>query len=285
MAEYTPSDYEKKLWANRLGMVVMAIIMGIAFTGLVVGIRAGKTLGPTSNAQDDYPLTNTPKADEAVDENRISLAPTYAHIGKEDYSANRKWQNALDKLEQTRPDLFAPVQTSPELKAQSLTNRESTRAYNGAPPVVPHPIDQRTATSCLACHQNGIKVGNAIAAPLPHPAYQSCTQCHVEAKNNMFPKAVNQPLTGSNFKGVPAPTGGKRAWTGAPPTIPHSTWMRQNCNACHGQLGEPGLRTTHPWRNNCVQCHAPSADNDQFTTSPNFSKPPPIFTSGDADDE
>jgi hypothetical protein len=58
-----------------------------------------------------------------------------------------------------------------------------------------------------------------------------------------------------------------RAYDGAPPTIPHHTWMRENCTSCHGLVTRPGTRTTHPWLTNCTQCHAPSAalDRVEFT--------------------
>jgi cytochrome c-type protein NapB len=56
---------------------------------------------------------------------------------------------------------------------------------------------------------------------------------------------------------------GVRAYTGAPPEIPHSTWMRETCLACHGGTGAEGLRTRHPQRQSCTQCHAPSAGLNQ----------------------
>jgi len=44
----------------------------------------------------------------------------------------------------------------------------------GTPPMVPHPIDNRTGEACLACHLTGLN-----AAPLtPHPIRLDCTQCH-----------------------------------------------------------------------------------------------------------
>ena len=37
--------------------------------------------------------------------------------------------------------------------------------------------------------------------------------------------------------------------------MPHGTFMRTRCLSCHGEYGYPGLRTDHPRRVNCVQCH------------------------------
>ncbi|WP_442485889.1 hypothetical protein [Aeoliella sp. SH292] len=38
--------------------------------------------------------------------------------------------------------------------------------------------------------------------------------------------------------------------------------MRSDCTTCHGELGKEGLRSSHPWRVNCTQCHAPSRGFD-----------------------
>jgi nitrate reductase (cytochrome), electron transfer subunit len=56
----------------------------------------------------------------------------------------------------------------------------------------------------------------------------------------------------------------RRAFDGAPPTIPHSTLMRTDCLSCHGPQGLYGLRTPHPERQSCLQCHAPGAHLDQY---------------------
>jgi hypothetical protein len=54
-----------------------------------------------------------------------------------------------------------------------------------------------------------------------------------------------------------------RDYDGAPPTIPHPTLMRGECASCHGVFGADGIKTTHPWRQSCTQCHAMNAVNDQ----------------------
>jgi cytochrome c-type protein NapB len=44
---------------------------------------------------------------------------------------------------------------------------------------------------------------------------------------------------------------------GSPPPIPHALQMRENCRACHAGPGAVAeLRTTHPERVTCRQCHA-----------------------------
>jgi cytochrome c-type protein NapB len=52
---------------------------------------------------------------------------------------------------------------------------------------------------------------------------------------------------------------------GAPPPIPHSPDMRGNCVACHAGPGAVAeIRTPHPERANCRQCHVPTEDSGTF---------------------
>jgi cytochrome c-type protein NapB len=44
----------------------------------------------------------------------------------------------------------------------------------GTPPMVPHPIDNRTGEACLGCHRDGLDG----APQTPHPERLDCTQCH-----------------------------------------------------------------------------------------------------------
>jgi cytochrome c-type protein NapB len=39
--------------------------------------------------------------------------------------------------------------------------------------------------------------------------------------------------------------------------------MRDDCMSCHGPQGLFGLRTPHPDRQSCLQCHVPNAELDQ----------------------
>ncbi len=132
---------------------------------------------------------------------------------------------------------------------------------DGAPPTIPHPVEQQTDANCLACHGNGMKIGERIASRMSHALLSNCTQCHIATPS--LPFATARESIESEFVGVYRAGVGARAWTGAPPAIPHSTWMRQECASCHGLVARPGLRTTHIWRTNCTQCHAPSATLDQ----------------------
>jgi cytochrome c-type protein NapB len=147
------------------------------------------------------------------------------------------------------------------MKLAALADRAKNRAYDGAPPIIPHPVEAQSAASCLACHGEGLKIGERIASKISHAHLTNCTQCHVEQSRSGLPWAVEPPV--NDFVGVYRAGPGERANPGAPPTIPHHTWMRENCASCHGLVTRPGIRTTHPWLTNCTQCHAPSATLDQ----------------------
>ncbi|ANW95033.1 cytochrome C [Wenyingzhuangia fucanilytica] len=141
---------------------------------------------------------------------------------------------------------------------RSLKDYYKNRAYHNAPPYIPHPVASGERSmggkNCLQCHQDGGYVDKfkAYAPVTPHPEKVNCRQCHVEQKTNTLFK-------GSNFIKIPAPNVGKGAnnyLPGSPPAIPHQLQMRENCLACHAGPSAPKeIRTTHPERINCRQCH------------------------------
>jgi cytochrome c-type protein NapB len=139
-----------------------------------------------------------------------------------------------------------------------LSGFYARRAYPGAPPVIPHHVEDAQAggKACLACHADGgwaPKFG-AYAPVVPHPELVSCRQCHVpERTKSVFRATAWTPA---------APPGVRRAaLPGSPPPIPHALQMRENCRACHGGPGAVAeIRTSHPTRVNCRQCHALGAD-------------------------
>lgn len=159
-------------------------------------------------------------------------------------------------------DKFASRVRSTELRA-------ALRAFEGAPPVVPHPIADLSVETCRACHAEGLLAGEKVARMVSHTTLTNCTQCHVEADPA---RKATAALAASSFEGMRASGyGGTRAWAGAPPTMPHSLFMRTNCVSCHGEFGYDGWRPDHLDRSNCIQCHAPAAEFDQL--SPRFGVP------------
>lgn len=135
------------------------------------------------------------------------------------------------------------------------------RAYQGAPPTIPHSIKDDGIigeNSCLKCHQNGGYVAqfDAFAPVTPHPHLVSCRQCHVPTNTTGLFKA-------SEWKSIDGIQLHNRALVSSPPTIPHAIAMRENCLSCHsGPSAVKELRVTHPERTNCLQCHAKAEKAD-----------------------
>lgn len=242
-------------------------VIGVAFVGFVVGIRQG------------VPAFESPEFTEAAARHDPTALPAtrYADFDRRLHGPNRAWRSALTDLAQPEHDPLAPVETtwSDDTRRALLAARAARRAYDGAPPVVPHPIDQMTARSCAACHVSGLHIADVWAPAMSHEFMHNCTQCHVEQWSHELPPAA---AVASLFRPLAAPVRGSRAWEGAPPTIPHPTFMRDNCMSCHGPSGPEPIRTSHPWRVNCLQCHAPSATLDQgvVDSAPAFLPPLPV---------
>jgi cytochrome c-type protein NapB len=131
--------------------------------------------------------------------------------------------------------------------------RADRRAYDGAPPVVPHEIAALGREECLNCHQAGsVENADRIAPPRSHPAWGDCRQCHIE-------QAVDSVFQATSFEPLRWPSQGSRLYASAPPTIPHTRQNRQDCEVCHvGAQAHPVLRTSHEYRQNCNQCHVAS---------------------------
>jgi cytochrome c-type protein NapB len=134
--------------------------------------------------------------------------------------------------------------------------RADRRAYDGAPPVIPH---APMGASCVQCHnERGLFVeGLGYAPPSPHEltrgmgATARCVQCHVFARTDRL-------FVATRFDGLDQDMRpGSRLYPGAPPVMPHREFMRENCRACHtGPAAREPIRTSHPERQRCRQCHA-----------------------------
>lgn len=230
---------------GRVLQIVLSLVIGISFIGFIVGVAKPPAIEEQApeRSESSNVLSNVVQSLSYAEIQRGNLSPNYG-------------------LESRLSDLVIPVVT-PALASDhrdrdaarlaALGARQVRRAYGGAPPVVPHPVDQRSSASCLACHGAGLRIGERVASAIPHPAYASCTQCHVE-QQDLRPEEFS--WLRNTFDGSPEPLQGTRAWMGAPPTIPHDIAMRSECLSCHGPNGQEGLRTSHPERGSCLQCHA-----------------------------
>ncbi len=227
-------------------LVVSCAVLGIAAVGFAIGIRSEPRRDALRPVHGERPL------DFASD---VLAAPSYAEIGLSGLGPNRNFVSSVATLKQP-PASEPPKKPDPALRHLALLRRESRRAYDGAPPVIPHAVDSQSAASCLTCHENGSVVGDVVARKIPHPVYSQCLQCHVEQRNSRFSDLV---LADNSFEGFAPIEFAHRAGTGLPPWTPHSTLLRHDCLACHGPNGDVGLKTSHPERQNCLQCHPPAA--------------------------
>jgi len=140
---------------------------------------------------------------------------------------------------------------SMDSRSALLAARRETRAYDGAPPVIPHEVASRGRENCNGCHTpNATDNPERVGPPRSHPAWGDCRQCHVEIhRDDLF--------VASNLDALWWPAEGSRLYSSAPPTIPHTLQNRQLCEVCHiGQQAPATLRAAHGMRDNCTQCHA-----------------------------
>lgn len=132
------------------------------------------------------------------------------------------------------------------------------RAYEGAPPQIPHKLLSKQGignNGCLQCHENGGYVADfdAFTPVTPHPELKSCRQCHVPVQTKKLFKK------GTNWKRSYPVKLENRALISSPPTIPHALQNRTDCLSCHaGSGGLVDIRATHTERVNCIQCHVPN---------------------------
>jgi nitrate reductase (cytochrome), electron transfer subunit len=263
-----PFSHSPNAATSRGTQLALVGVIVLAFVGFIVGIQQESWLALRTPP---LQLRSVPWPEARVDEDLADAIPAtnYVDFDRRQFGPNRDWQSTLAGLPTLSQLLPAthPDESTEDAGAQdswrevSLVERAERRAFEGAPPVVPHPIDQMGASSCLACHAEGRVIGKGVVAPMmSHGLLLNCTQCHVEGQSVEWESEVPWENEFDGFRGVGR---GSRAWEGAPPTVPHSIVMRENCLSCHGPGGPNPLRTSHPLRVSCLQCHAPSAFWDQ----------------------
>ncbi len=152
------------------------------------------------------------------------------------------------------------------------------RAYPGAPPRIPHALspDEFRTGVCRTCHERGgySRRFAAYVPVTPHPELGTCLQCHVgedgvvdRSTPGADPNARCAMCHGPNggpprhdaaltWPAAAWPTLGRTTPDQLPPSMPHDLLLRGNCLACHsGPAAVAEIRTSHPERANCRQCH------------------------------
>jgi nitrate reductase (cytochrome), electron transfer subunit len=180
----------------------------------------------------------------------------------------------------TRPgDLATGTSAEKRVTAhpRTLEMYRGLRAYPGAPPRVPHGLtaDEFRGTLCSSCHERGgfsARFG-AYVPITPHPELTDCLQCHAvsdalvgldlprqepdaHCRQCHSPTASVPRFAALDWRPLTWPQLAPPSPTGAPPAIPHDLQLRGDCLACHaGPAAVEEIRTTHPERSNCRQCH------------------------------
>lgn len=232
------------------------LLISGAFGVAAIGLLAGTAPKPRPS----------PKPAVAAAAAAVAKAPSYREIRERELQPPGPGPSEL-ALQQPLPvEVSASVAAALDQRHNAVEERKRLRAYDGAPPAVPHAVQQDGLLACAACHAEGLRLGAKPIPQISHANYTLCTQCHVPKAAPLPPEAerLAQSVGDSSFVGYWAPSFGRRAWAGAPPATPHSTWMRDNCSACHGGSASVGLASSHPWRSSCVQCHAVKAGLEQM---------------------
>lgn len=184
-----------------------------------------------------------------------------------------------------RPDRMAiepGTRRERQAHPRTLKTFQYLRAYPGAPPRIPHgftPTEFRTG-ACQTCHERGgySRRFAAYVPVTPHPEMGICLQCHAldEAvtgislpssdPNNRCPQChglggAPPPYdTVLNWRATAWPRVSRRTPDRGPPPIPHDVRGRGNCLPCHAGPGAVAeIRTGHPERADCRQCHVATA--------------------------
>lgn len=180
-----------------------------------------------------------------------------------EHKDHKVWDHYQDDSLKIKKTDIQPIENSFPFRNISSEQYHDRRAYPGAPPVIPHPlmIGNIKLDQCLSCHLKGGVVPSLgkIAPVSPHPHFISCRQCHV-------PQMTQELFVDNNWDKVSPPKTDLSALPGGPPPIPHSLQLRENCNSCHGPKSSlVQLRSPHPERVNCRQCHVPALVKGDFT--------------------
>lgn len=143
---------------SRCGLLLAPVALGL----LVATLRSSSA--PVQDAH----------AASGVDQRDAVPVRTYTELGESPWRA----RSVADL------DAFAAVEAPP---ADAPRQRDpSRRAYAGAPPVIPHAIQQRHAPACLACHERGVTLPSGlVAARMTHEPMASCVQCHAVSVSPM----------------------------------------------------------------------------------------------------
>lgn len=245
-------------------IILLFVVTIISVSGFFMGLRQTK--------KNEHPTPWKSGETASQHDHSIKTAPTYTTIPGYEWKPNTHWKNSLENLPHADIKLQESEKLTDKQIAKIINERKQRRAYDGAPPVIPHAISTRDTQSCVACHSkdNTRTIAGKLTPQMSHPMLANCTQCHVPTSPERFfsNKNISKLEVETSFHGLARHGEGSRAFDGAPPVMPHKLSMRQNCMSCHGTGRPHAIKTSHPQRQNCLQCHAQNAAFDNSEVAP-----------------
>lgn len=156
---------------------------------------------------------------------------------------------------QAAPAVVPAPKPATTIVSESTAARSARRAYDGAPPTIPH---EPLGGDCIVCHgEEATEAGDAVAPAFPHTktpglsGESRCTQCHVY-------RNTEKTFRASAYVGFAQDVHrrGTRKTPKAAPQRPHRGFMREDCRVCHlGPGARPELVPKHGPRPRCEACH------------------------------
>lgn len=249
MPEPSPVTTQRRLLA-----LLAALVVGVSVIGFVTGLEP-----ETYQAKRPVRL-------QRMDPGDVPPARTHAELETRPWGGGPQASGWSEGRKLARREAEERWEAGESVEA-ALGDRARRRAFDGAPPVVPHPVRPGGAPECVACHLEGFALAGRRASLIPHRTFASCTQCHVSSAPSLAVAAGGGPaVAASSFVGIASAGAGEKAYEGAPPSVPHSTWMRERCESCHGVDGRAALQTPHPERRSCLQCHPAVSEHGSFAS-------------------
>jgi cytochrome c-type protein NapB len=212
---------------RRPAPIIATIAIAAGTVGLISGVegtgrdhtRAGAPAGAPSSAA------------------RPAEARSYRDMQERAYGPNAALPAAWLRAIRAAPDLRAPVAQTEADRAAARARRAGRRAYDGAPPVIPHPVDQDAAPACATCHEHGAVVAGLVAPVMSHARRESCLQCHVVAADPR-PVAGAPPPPATTFAGL----GPRRRGRKTPAAEHHPKSRKRSPRASGPDTGRPRRR-------------------------------------------
>ena len=250
MSDITHDEHARPPGSHSATLVAITLVT-LSVIGYEVGVRQ-----PHEPVRPEIPVRAESGAPPAYN---------YSTIGDARRGPNADWKSVFTALKAKATPPEPPADRTVAWQ-QAADKRAERRAFDGAPPVIPHAVEQRSAAACLSCHGQGQWIDNAFAPIMSHESRRDCLACHVEQSSRLQSAPQPLPVGGSSWMGRTS-SRGDRAQPLGPPTIPHTpqqiAWARENCLSCHGPNGRPGLAftadsTAHrdsTTNARCLSCH------------------------------